>query len=214
MKGSRCRLNLALSISCALPVISLAQSPPIPYITATTLRSGSVITSSNSTRSFGFNIDSSRTFRATEGIAAVRIELRTLGRVTSPYEVQCFFCAKDPNKARYVYDLVKVSSRQQFDDIMIAARDLFAGSETVNTTRIRSTGSGMSSTGESVTTTATTDLVSRTIVPGSSLEGWIVRVISGGRVVRLEASLQELKSFAERENAKLNALAAGVVETK
>jgi len=213
MKGSKFCLSLAFSISFGLPVISLAQSPPIPYITATTLRSGSVITNSNSTRSFGFNIDSSRTFRATEGIAAVRIQLRTLSRMTSPYEVQCFFCAKDPKKARYVYDTVKVSSRQQFDDIIIAARDLFAGSKTVDTTTIRTTGTGTSSTGESVTTTATTNLISKTIVPGSSLEGWIVRVISRDRVVRLEASLQELKSFAERENASLNAIAAEVVET-
>jgi len=110
--------------------------------------------------------------------------------------------------------MVKVSSRQQFDDIIVAARDLFAGSESVHTTRLTTTGSGTSSTGETVTTTATTKFISKTVVPGSSLEGWIVRVISGGRVVRLEASLQELKSFAERETASLSAFAAGVAETQ
>jgi hypothetical protein len=38
-------------------------------------------------------------------------------------------------------------------------------------------------------------------VAGSSFEGWIVRVLSAGKVVRLDASLAELKSFVEKNPA-------------
>jgi hypothetical protein len=203
-------LRIALLVAVLWPAVLLAQRPQVPFITATSLRRGSAITNENSARTIGFNVDTSRRFEATEGVAAVRIQLRTLGKVILPYEVQCFFCAKDTDQARYVYDVVKVLSTAQFDDICVAAHDLFSGSKTTDITNIHQT----VSTSDGGTASALAILTREKIVAGSSLEGWIVRVISADRVVRVEASLQELKAFAERESAALNEIAAKVPETK
>jgi len=46
--------------------------------------------------------------------------------------------------------------------------------------------------------------------PGSQVEGWIVRVVSGGQVVRFDASLSELKTFAEWESALLDEVAKSI----
>jgi hypothetical protein len=46
--------------------------------------------------------------------------------------------------------------------------------------------------------------------PGSQVEGWIVRVLSRGQLVRFDASLSELKTFAERESPLLDKVAESI----
>ncbi len=78
-------------------------------------------------------------------------------------------------------------------------RDLFAGTETVNTA---------STTLSTTSGSASLTIKQTAIQPGSAVEGWIVRVISEGVVVRMDASLQELKSFAQAHSSDLDKIAA------
>lgn len=116
-----------------------------------------------------------------------------------------FLVAKDSTKARYVYDFVRASSVQQFDELQMFGRDLFAGSEKVEkaTTEIQD----LEVNGQTIPGPTQLSLKLTSTTPGSVVEGWIVRVISEGKVVCLDASLQELKQFAQRENAQLDKIA-------
>jgi hypothetical protein len=46
--------------------------------------------------------------------------------------------------------------------------------------------------------------------PGSQVEGWIVRVLSRGQVLRFEVSLSEVKTFAEWESPLLDKVAKSI----
>ena len=70
--------------------------------------------------------------------------------------------------------------------------------------------SGTTSWGDTYHGTLTSMVVLTRTKPGSQVEGWIVRVLSGGQVVRFEASLSELRTFAERESALLDKVAKSI----
>ena len=196
--------NLLQAVGVLL-AIAPASAQPIPYFTATSVQRGTVVTRSHSARIVA-NFDTSTSFKATEGIIGVKVELRSFGKLDSPFEIQCFFVAKDSTKARYVYDFVKAFSEQPFDQLTMYGRDLFAGSETVNKASTTIPATGFAG-GQSVYGSATLSLKQTTVRPGSTVEGWIVRVISEGRIVRSDASLYELKTFAERQAAELDKIA-------
>jgi hypothetical protein len=120
------------------------------------------------------------------------------------------FIAKDKFKTRYIYDVVKFHSSTQFDEINVFARDLFAGTKTVDVSVSNDPISGTTTYGDPFNGILTRTVVLTTRKPGSQVEGWIVRVLSGDQVVRFEASLSELKTFAERESALLDAAANSV----
>ena len=117
-----------------------------------------------------------------------------------------FFIAKDKSKTRYIYDAVKFHSIAQFDEVNVVARDLFGGTTTVDAST--NPISGTTSHGDTFYGTLTS--VVSTTKPGSQVEGWIVRVLSGGRVVRFEASLSELKTFGGLESALLDKVANSI----
>src|SRR6266513_2660708 len=144
--AARRSLYIAFCVLTALP-ITFAQRPQIPYLTATSLRRGTIISHDQSSRLLG-DTRFSHSFTTTDGICAVKIQLRTLGHLTSPYEVQCFFVAIDKSKTRYVYDAIKAISAREFDDITVVARDLFAGSETQDKATTTTYVSGMTSNGQ------------------------------------------------------------------
>ena len=183
--------------------LSLAQKRQIPFVTATTVRWGATISHNHSTRIAG-DVESYNSFQKTDGIRAVNVQLRTLGRLASPYEVQSFFCARDAKNKRFVYAAMKVISAQEFDDITFVAQKLFFGSERKNITI--ATSYGHDSYGESVTLTRTS--IDKTIVRGSNIEGWIVRIVSAGQIVREEASVPELKDFADNDRLLLSRIAS------
>jgi hypothetical protein len=183
----------------------------VQFLTAVSLNTGSVITRSGSgARSIG-NVTFLSTSEKTTGILAVTVQLRTLGKPQGePYEVQCFFVAKDKVKTRYIYDIVKFHSSARFDEVNVFARDLFGGTKTVDLGVSNDSISGTTSYGDFFHGTLTREVVLTTTKPGSQIEGWIVRVLSGGQVVRFETSLSELKTFAEWKSALLDAAANSV----
>src|SRR5437867_3162998 len=115
-------------------------------------------------------------------------ELRTLGKpVGEPYEVQCFFVAKDKSQARYIYDAIRFHSSAQLDEVNVFARDLFGGTKTTDISVSNNPISGTTSRGDYFYGTLTSTVVLTSTKPGSQVEGWIVRVVSGGQVVRFDA---------------------------
>ena len=183
----------------------------IPYLTAVSLDTGSYITESGSgARSIG-NVTYINKSQTTTGILAVKIQLRTLGKpVGEPYEVQCFFVAKDKSQARYIYDAIRFHSSAQLDEVNVFARDLFGGTKTTDISVSNNPISGTTSRGDYFYGTLTSTVVLTSTKPGSQVEGWIVRVVSGGQVVRFDASLSELKTFAEWESALLDEVAKSI----
>lgn len=186
-----------------------AQQPQVPHLTAVSLQRGNSISRSSSARYVG-GVSTTSTSKDTSRIAAVKVTLRSFSTPKAPYEVQCFFCAKDFVKTRYIFDAKRVQSSVVFDEINIFARDRFGGAQTIDQTKSSEPITGMTQYGEYVSGTLTTTVRLTTTTPGSTLEGWIVRVISGGKVVRVDASLQELKTLAERESALLDSVVTKV----
>jgi hypothetical protein len=190
---------------------TIAQPSQVPYLTAISLDTGSFITESGSgARSIG-NVTYMNKSQTTTGILAVKIRLRTLGKpLIEPYEVQSFFIAKDKSNARYIYDAIKFHSSAQFDEINVFARDLFGGTKTTDISVSKNPISGTTSWGDTYYGTLTSTVVLTSTKPGSQVEGWIVRVVSGGQVVRFDASLSELKTFAGWESALLDRVAKSI----
>jgi len=201
-----------LTILIAITQPAPAQQHQVPNLTATSLQRGNVISRSSSARYVG-GVSTTATSKDTSRIAAVKVILRSFSAPKVPYEVQCFFVAKDFVKTRYIFDAKKVPSSVVFDEINIFGRDLFGGSQTSDQAKSTTPITGTTQYGDQVRGTLTTTVRLTTTTPGSTLEGWIVRVISGGKVVRMDASLQELKTFAERESALLDSVATQVPVT-
>lgn len=197
-------MQLVIAASFAAMLVSRAlaadERPQVPTLSAVNFQTGNVISRSGDSRIIGtaaYSQDSTKTTR----IVAVKVQVRSSSKPKAPYEVQCFFTATDPAHKRYIYDAVKTPSDKQWDELVVYARDLFGGSQTVEQGTV---------TTQTATETLTTSVILTTTVPGARLEGWIVRVISGGHVVRLEASLHNLKDFAEKEAALLDKIAAEI----
>jgi hypothetical protein len=183
----------------------------VPDLTAVSHNTGSFITESGSgVRSMG-NVTYVNKSETTTGILAVNVKLRTVGApLVEPYEVQSFFIAKDESQARYIYDAIKFHSSAQFDEINVFARDLFGGTKTTDISVSQNPISGITSHGDYFSGTLTSTVVLTGTKPGSQVEGWIVRVLSRGQLVRFDASLSELKTFAERESPLLDKVAESI----
>ena len=190
---------------------TIAQPLQVPFLTAVSLNTGSFITENGSgARTIG-NVTYINQSQTTTGILAVKVQVRTVGKpLVEPYEVQSFFIAKDKSEARYIYDVIKFHSTAQFDEVNVFARDLFGGTKTVDISVSKDPISGTTSWGDSYHGTLTSTVMLSSTRPGSRVEGWIVRVLSRGQMVRFEASLSELKTFAERESALLDKAAKSI----
>jgi hypothetical protein len=187
------------------------QASQLPYLTAVSHETGSFITESGSGVRSISNVTYMNKSQTTTGIIAVNVKLRTLGKpLLEPYEVQCFFIAKDKSQGRYIYDAIKFHSSAQFDELNVFARDLFAGTKTTDISVSKNRISGTTSWSDPYHGTLTSTVVLTSAKPGSQVEGWIVRVVSGGQVVRFDASLSELKTFAGSESALLDKVADSI----
>jgi hypothetical protein len=193
-----------LAAWAAAAPIGDAQQPQVPILSASSLQRGNVISRSISTNQYG----EARQSKDVSRVGAVKVVLRSFSSPKTPYEVQCFFTAKDPRKNRYIFDVKKTNSSATFDEMQFFARDLFGGSETVDQ-RTTTTREYLSTPYGGVTGTyVPVRVFLTTVVQGSSFEGWIVRVVSAGKIVRTEASLQELKQIAQKESELLDKIAA------
>jgi len=183
----------------------------VPYLAAISLDTGSFTTESGTgARSIG-NVTYINKSRTTTGILAVNVKLRTLGApLVEPYELQCFFIAKDKSQSRYIYDAIKFHSSAQFDEVNVFARDLFGGTKTTDISISKNPISGTTSWGEPYYGILTTTVLLTSTKPGSQVEGWIVRVLSRGQIVRFEASLSELRTFEASESALLDKVAKSI----
>jgi hypothetical protein len=183
----------------------------IPFLTATSLNTGSIIAEHGSgARSIG-NVTYVNKSQTTTGILAVKVQLRTPGKqIVEPYEVQCLFIAKDKYQARYIYDVVKFHSSAQFDEVNVFARDLFGGTKTTDISVSKNRSRGTTSWGDTYYGTRTDTVVLTSTKPGSQVEGWIVRILNGDQVVQSEASLSELKTFGELESGLLDKAAKSI----
>jgi hypothetical protein len=196
------RLDVLLSLLAAST--AAAQQPQVPILSATSLQRGAVI--SRSVRALGYGEFTQS--KDVSRIGAVKVVLRSFSAPRTPYEVQCFFSAKDRQKNRYIFDVKKTTSSATFDEIQIFARDLFGGSEIVDQRITTERAYQSTPYGGSYSANVPVRVFLTKVVEGSTFEGWIVRVISAGKVVRTEASLHELKQVAENHGAILDQLAA------
>jgi hypothetical protein len=207
----RFRLNafVCLALWTAAVPFAGAQQPQVPFLSVTTLQSGNTIARSVRT----MEKDATQLSKEVSRAGAVRIVLRSFSAPKTPYEVQCFFSAKDAKKNRYIFDVKKKSSSAVFDEIRIYSRELFGGSEKVDetTTTQHVTWSDPYGNGGVSSGYAPVKVYLTSAIPGSSFEGWIVRILSESKVVRTEASVQELKLIAEKETAMLDKLAAEAI---
>ena len=90
---------------------------------------------------------------------------------------------------RYMYDAIKFNSSERFDEINVFARDLFGGTQATNTSISRQPISGTTSWGDTYHGTLIHEVVLTHTKPGSQGEGWIVRVLSRGKLYSLTPPL-------------------------
>ncbi|MGV3532182.1 MAG: hypothetical protein ACO1QR_07415 [Chthoniobacteraceae bacterium] len=126
--------------------------------------------------------------------------------------MQCFFVAKDADRKRSVFDTKKALSAEIADEIDFFSSELDGGKEVKTTTTRRTPVYPGSTTGPYRQGEDGRPMNNYTAGAGSKLEGWIVRVISAGKVVRVESSLTELKRYAEQESATLDSHAGSAAQ--
>ncbi len=202
-----------LAVTLALPTLARAQQPQVPSVHAVSLQRSASVARSSTARYVGQASYTSST-KSTNRMAAVKVTLRSFQKPIAPYEVQCFFVAKDYAKMRYVFDAKKVHSSATFDEINIFGKGLDGGTQNFEQETTHATLPGQSGASAQLNRNRLETRQLTTVRSGSSLEGWIVRVISGGKVVRTETSLQELKGFAEQEVVMLDEIAKGTPVTR
>lgn len=195
----RFRISAWLAALIGASSMVSAQQPQVPVLSATSLQRGNSI--ARNVRSTGLN--RSEQSKEVSRAGAVKVVLRSFSKPKTPYEVQCFFSAKDAEKNRYIFDVKKTTSSETFDEMQFSSRELFGGSEKVDQRPIYHSGP----TGGGYSRTTVVPVFLTKTVAGSSFEGWIVRVLSAGKIVRLDASLPELKSFAEKNPAVFDRVA-------
>jgi len=204
----------ALGLAILLPDRALAQqqvpaqrqaAPQVPTLHAVSLKRGNSISRTQSGGNEGRTnvVESSK---KSSRSAAVKVTLRSFSKPTEPYEVQCFFAAKDSSRKRIIFDAKKTFSSEITDEISFFSKELDGGTEIKQTTT-RKLADTPGLYGEPDRPGGDSKRSKVTAANGSKLEGWIVRVVSGGKVVRTEASLPELKRFAEQESAMLEGYA-------
>lgn len=138
-----------------------------------------------------------RDIKRTVGIA---IELIPFTKPKDGFEVQWFFVAKTlDTKIRWVYDAGWKHAGSQGVKFEIYSHPLAAKESRYMDFAIEYTRNGSYVLGVPTDTAA-----------GSRMAGWIVRVKTGGKIVRMEASPDELKDLAEKYPGKLDDLLRGV----
>ena len=194
--------------------IQFTAAQGVPFVSAVTLSSGK--RDVNSVAANGFNQT-----QAVRSIG-VGVDWRFTGQQKESYEVQCFFVAKNESgKGRYIYDAVRIESKNASGKAEFRAEPLmgsgkqwydipFVGTVDVTTrTDTRdATGNTISSSSSTSPETVRGTLRLTNEIVGSKVEGWIVRVVSGGKPVKVLSNQSHLEPLARGISDTLDAVAA------
>jgi hypothetical protein len=140
---------------------------------------------------------------------SVEISFRAVGGTFKPgeYTVEWFFLAKEINsKSRWVFQngSIRISGAGNVFDVISKILPERRVDESIYTFTSSSSGTEF---GKTVETTVDVSGSSTKYKAGSKIEGWVVRIKEGGKVVRIEASLSELKNLALKSAGKFDAMA-------
>lgn len=180
-------LTLGLSLVCAL---SAQEAVPIPVLTART----SVASSKSVRSSVGANTTQSQAVRST----GVSVNVSFYQPPRKPYEIQCFFVAKNEGtKERYIFESLKQQAQGRAATAEFVSSPLMGTS--TQTTAIPFSGrfDGVDTAGNYVSGKVTGATVSSNTASGSKMEGWIVRVVYQGQVLRIESNQPQLIDIAK-----------------
>lgn len=194
-------LSILLVVTSAF---ALAAEPSnLPMVTAATLSNSKKVVGSGSSAS------GERHWARTIGVSA---SWRFFRMPKEAFELQCFFVAKDEaDKSRNVFAFTKraatgISGRAEFRSPELAGSGTRWTSVPFSGTAHSSPGGAAVITGNEVSITGT--LTTTSYSKGSKIEGWIVRVVSGGKVVRILSNQSQLEDMAKNAAATLDAIAA------
>ena len=126
------------------------------------------------------------------------------------YDVQCFFLAKDEaTKERYIFDIGVQQAQGRFANVSFASVPLtgttkswvvipFAGTFSGTVTDSDPRARGATSTVDG-TFSGSSGTASR--VQGSKIDGWVVRVVYQGKVLRVDSNQAALSEIAKKDAA-------------
>lgn len=150
---------------------------------------------------------------STSGFTRTEQDTRTMGvEVTCrffetpqiPYEVQCFFVARDASAGqRAVFDAVVGQSQNIAVALRFESQPLAGG--TRRFTSVPFSSSIQRPDGSVETRYGTED--TQTTTAGNRIEGWIVRVVARGHVLGMQSNQQSLMEMAARFGGQLDAAA-------
>lgn len=194
---SKIAINLLI---CLIAPVTLpaADGPDVPSITARTDNVGRKTVKSG----MGTTSREEQDIRT----LGVRVQLRSFAIPKQPYDVQCFFIARSQStKSNYIYDVQRQQSAGQEGVHQFQAPAITGTSRKWVALPVSGTYTGTSSTGGMDRGTFTGSATYSQSVPGSKFYGWLIRVVSQGKVVRIETNQAPLKALAEANPAMFDA---------
>lgn len=130
-----------------------------------------------------------------------------------PYEVQVFFVARnETTKERYIFSSQKQSSQDMAFSGDFESPTLVGTTSKIYTLKQSGSFSGTTSSPSSAGSFQGTYRGTGTITgstKGSKIDGWIVRVVADGDVIKSQASDNPLLTLAEKNRQLLDEIAAG-----
>ena len=143
---------------------------------------------------------------------SVKVEVRFFHAPPAPYELQCFFISK--NEATHdmqVFDEMKKTAQGQVFEWEFMSTPIAGATRKYTSTPFSGSWVGIGSDGSVTgggTYGGTHDKYSET--SGYKIVGWVVRVVGGGQVLRVESNQPSLQQTAETDamSKEFNAIAA------
>jgi len=128
---------------------------------------------------------------------SVTVSVRFFAPLPGPFEVQCFFMAKnDTTRLHYIFNVVEEESKKSTFDgeihsgtVLGATRDWIGIPLALPESTPQDGGKLVDATGKTVS--ADTKMASK-------IEGWVLRVVYGGRVLKVDSNQPHLTELANR----------------
>jgi hypothetical protein len=132
---------------------------------------------------------------------SVSVKIRFFKAPPAPYEVQCFFMAKnEAAKIRYIFNVAKHQSTEATDEIEFHSGALLG--TTSNWIALPfgtpAPGANANDLGNLTPGAAAGLVVNSDAKQGSKMEGWILRVVCNGQVLKVESNQPYLLEMAKR----------------
>lgn len=186
-----CALLLAFAVS--LPAQQPGFTPPsLNATTATTSKRNSTTGTATSGQS--------QTIRQT----AVAVAVSFLRPPAEPYDVQCFFVAKDEaTRERYIFDASSYQAKGNSATKVITSQPLTGTSKTWTVIPFGGTFTGTARPDNprlpnlKVDGTFSGASATSNKIEGSKIDGWVVRVVYQGQPIAVASSMQPLAEFAK-----------------